>query len=110
MRPRELLARAAAPLIVQWVAAMGAAQAAPAEAARQQPHRAPVAYVGGTIIDGNGGPLIEDGVLVIEGERIAAVGGRGTPIPAQARKVDVRNKYLMPGLMDANVHLLIDVS
>ncbi len=85
-------------LILQLTLGTGAAQAAS------------VAYVGGTIIDGNGGPVIDDGVIVIDGERITAVGGHSTPIPAKARKVDVRTKYIVPGLMDANVHLLIDVN
>jgi imidazolonepropionase-like amidohydrolase len=62
---------------------------------------------GGTIIDGNGGKPIADGVLVIDGKRIQAVGPRGrVTIPAGAEVIDVRGKYIVPGLMDANVHLV----
>jgi imidazolonepropionase-like amidohydrolase len=67
-----------------------------------------VAIVGGTIIDGNGGALVRDGVIVIENERISAIGGRSTPIPRDARRIAAAGKYIMPGLMDANVHLVLD--
>jgi imidazolonepropionase-like amidohydrolase len=68
----------------------------------------PIAIVGGTIIDGNGGRPIENGVLLIEGKRIIAVGGRSMALPPQARKISAAGRYVMPGLMDANVHLVID--
>jgi imidazolonepropionase-like amidohydrolase len=64
------------------------------------------ALVGATVIDGNGGPPIADAVLVIDGARIAAVGPRGaTAIPAGARQVDVHGQWILPGLIDTNVHL-----
>jgi imidazolonepropionase-like amidohydrolase len=65
-----------------------------------------VALVGGTLIDGNGGPPLKNAVLVMEGERITAVGPRGRiEVPADAEVFDVSGQYLLPGLMDANVHL-----
>lgn len=67
-----------------------------------------VAIVGATIIDGNGGKPIENGVILIEGKRVAAVGDRRLTIPAAAARIDARGKYVIPGLMDANVHLLLD--
>jgi imidazolonepropionase-like amidohydrolase len=66
------------------------------------------AIVGGTVIDGNGGKPIENGTLIVEGKRILAVGGRSTPVPRHAETVDARGKYVIPGLMDANVHLVYD--
>ncbi len=68
-----------------------------------------IAIVGGTIIDGNGGKPIENGVIVIDNKRIAAVGARSTPVPSQARTISAAGKYVIPGLMDANVHLVLDV-
>jgi len=68
-------------------------------------HADPVAIVGGTLLDGNGGPPVEDAVVVIRGERIEAVGGPATPVPEGARRVDATGRYIIPGLMDANVHL-----
>ena len=65
-----------------------------------------IALVGGTVIDGNGGAPTPDAVVVIEGGRITAVGARGrAAIPAGARQVDVRGQWILPGLIDTNVHL-----
>ncbi len=85
-----------------WIAALLLAAVHPVDAQT-------VAIVGGTVIDGNGGEPIKDGVVVIEGARIAAVGGRTITIPAQARRISAAGKYVMPGLMDANVHLVLDM-
>jgi imidazolonepropionase-like amidohydrolase len=44
--------------------------------------------------------IIEDGVLVMAGGRIVAVGGPGTRIPTGARIYDARGKTVYPGLFD----------
>ena len=63
------------------------------------------AFVGGTIVDGRGGPPIPDGVLVVDGDRIAAVGPRDTvPVPQGADVVDTTGRFLLPGLIDVHVH------
>lgn len=65
-----------------------------------------LAFVGGTIIDGNGGPPIRDGTLVVVGDRIAAVGPRdGVRLPEGARRIDSRGRFLTPGFIDTNVHV-----
>jgi imidazolonepropionase-like amidohydrolase len=64
------------------------------------------AIVGGTVIDGNGGPPIADAVVIISGTRIAAVGRRSSvSIPTGARQIDARGRWIVPGLIDTNVHL-----
>lgn len=51
------------------------------------------------------GGIIEDGVVVIRGDRIAAVGRRGeVQVPAGAKTVDVSGKTIIPGLVDAHAH------
>ena len=61
---------------------------------------------GGTLIDGNGGAPVSDAVVVVSGSRITAVGPRSTtPIPAGAAVIDAQGKFLVPGLVDTNVHL-----
>jgi imidazolonepropionase-like amidohydrolase/Tol biopolymer transport system component len=51
------------------------------------------------------GGIIEDGVIVVRGDRIVAVGPRGkVQIPADAKTVDVAGKTIMPGLVDAHAH------
>lgn len=67
-----------------------------------------LAVVGGTVIDGNGGKPIENGVVLIDNKRILAVGGKSTAIPPQAHTISAAGKYVIPGLMDANVHLVQD--
>jgi imidazolonepropionase-like amidohydrolase len=72
----------------------------------QTPAVTRTAIVGGTVIDGNGGPPIADAVVVIDGARISAVGPRtAVTIPTGARQVDARGRWLIPGLIDTNVHL-----
>jgi imidazolonepropionase-like amidohydrolase len=65
-----------------------------------------VALTGGKIVTlaGYDGGVIENGVIVIEGNRIAAVGGPDTPIPAGADRVDLAGKTVIPGLIDAHAH------
>ncbi|MBY8823150.1 amidohydrolase family protein [Sphingomonas colocasiae] len=66
-----------------------------------------VAITGARIVtmrDDTGG-IIDDGVIVIERDRIAAIGARGqVQIPAGARLVDAAGKTIIPGLVDAHAH------
>ena len=51
------------------------------------------------------GGVIENGVVVVEGNRIRAVGAAGeVAIPAGAATVDVSGKTIIPGLIDAHAH------
>ena len=69
------------------------------------------AIIGATLIDGTGGAPVKDAVIVIDGRKIAAVGPRDrVTIPTGARKVNVAGKYIIPGMMDANVHLVLGSS
>ncbi|KGE02745.1 amidohydrolase family protein [Pseudohaliea rubra] len=64
------------------------------------------ALVGGTVVDLGGGPALEDAVVLVDGDRISAIGARGTvDIPAEAERVDAAGKWLVPGLMNMHVHL-----
>ena len=49
--------------------------------------------------------VINDGVIVIDGNRIAAIGAAGqVAIPADAQKLDARGKTIIPGLIDVHWH------
>jgi len=67
-----------------------------------------LALVGGQIIDGDEGPPIPDGVILVAGDRIAAVGRRSElAVPAGVPVIDTRGMSVMPGLADMHVHLMI---
>lgn len=64
-----------------------------------------VALVGARVITMAGEEVIEDGVIVIEDNRIAAVGLRGeVDIPASAKRIDVSGHTITPGFIDAHAH------
>ncbi len=59
----------------------------------------------GTVIIGNGADPILDGVVVIQGDRIVAVGPRtGFKIPSSAQEVDAIDGTILPGIFNAHVH------
>jgi imidazolonepropionase-like amidohydrolase len=73
----------------------------------QQPAQQGRALViqGGTLIDVRQGTLTRDSVVVIEGERITAVGAAGqVTVPAGAQVINAGDKFVMPGLWDAHAH------
>jgi imidazolonepropionase-like amidohydrolase len=58
----------------------------------------------GALIDGSGGAPLRPGAVLIEGDRIRAVGAR-IDAPADAERIDVPNATITPGLIDCHVHL-----
>lgn len=64
-----------------------------------------IALVGGRMIDGNGGAPLEDSVVILDGDRITAIGTAGdVPIPSGAQVIDTNGMTVMPGLVDVHVH------
>jgi imidazolonepropionase-like amidohydrolase/Tol biopolymer transport system component len=66
-----------------------------------------IALVGARIITMGGSEargVIENGTILIEGNRIAAV-GRSVAVPAGAQRIDVRGKTIIPGLIDVHAHV-----
>ena len=69
---------------------------------------ATLALVGGRILDGFGGPAIEDGVVLIAGERIVAVGTQSeVDVPAGTEVISTQGMTVLPGLFDMHVHTQI---
>ena len=67
------------------------------------------ALVGGTLIDGYGSTPLRNSVVIIEGERIKAVGQVGTlAIPPGAEVISTEGMSVLPGLWDMHVHLMIN--
>jgi len=82
--------------IVLWGAALAA----------QTPPPAPIVLHAARLLEVDTGALLEPGEILVEGERIRAV-GRSVDHPAAARVVDLGDVTLMPGLIDAHVHLFL---
>jgi imidazolonepropionase-like amidohydrolase len=68
-----------------------------------------IALVGGTLVDGTLRDPIADSVILVEGERIAAVGSVDTlPVPAGTEVISTEGMTVLPGLWDMHVHLMIN--
>ena len=63
------------------------------------------AFVGATVIDVTGKPSIANATVVTSGGKITAVGPSDqVNIPADAQRIDVKGKYIIPGLWDMHAH------
>ncbi|MCU0622237.1 MAG: amidohydrolase family protein [Gemmatimonadaceae bacterium] len=66
------------------------------------------ALVGGTLIDGHGGPPVRNSVVLVRGETIQAIGTVGTlAVPAGATTISTEGMTVLPGLWDMHVHLML---
>ena len=64
------------------------------------------AIVGATLVDLDGEANLTDAVVLVEGERISAIGARGElSIPNGAEVIDAAGTWLIPGMMNMHVHL-----
>ncbi|HXA17923.1 MAG TPA: amidohydrolase family protein [Thermoanaerobaculia bacterium] len=64
-----------------------------------------LALTGARIITMHGDEVIADGTVVIDRNRITAVGPRAsTAVPADAKVIDVAGKTIMPGIVDVHWH------
>ena len=87
-----VLAMAAVPVFAQRQAAQTPAKTVVLKAAR--------------MLDVRAGKVVEPGLVVVMGDRIAAVGGAA---PEGAEVIDLGDMTLMPGMIDAHVHLFLHV-
>ncbi|HEU0013685.1 MAG TPA: amidohydrolase family protein [Longimicrobium sp.] len=79
---------------------LAAAAAAAPLGAQEQPH----AFRGATLLPISG-PPVANGVLVVQGGKITAIGGPETAVPAGAVVHDLAGKTVMPGLVDTHSHI-----
>ena len=68
-------------------------------------HAPTLAILGATLIDGTGAAPVADSAVVIHNGSIVAVGPRNSvKVPKDARVVDGKGKFLLPGLWDMHAH------
>src|SRR5215475_11272648 len=66
------------------------------------------ALVGGTLIDGYGGPPIRNSVILIDGGNLVAVGQMGSlPVPPGTEIISTEGMSVLPGLWDMHVHTML---
>lgn len=64
------------------------------------------ALVGATVVNLNGQSPLRNSVVIVQGERIVAIGGANDlDVPNEAEVIDASGKWLIPGLMNMHVHL-----
>jgi imidazolonepropionase-like amidohydrolase len=72
----------------------------------QQPASAPIVLHAARLLQVDTGTLLQPGEILVEGERIRAV-GRSVDHPQRAKIIDLGDATLLPGLIDAHVHLFL---
>jgi imidazolonepropionase-like amidohydrolase len=73
-------------------------------AAAEDPPKPRIAVRAARLLNVRTGQLLADPVVVVAGDRIESVGG---PVPPDARTIDLGDRVLLPGLVDAHTHILL---
>jgi imidazolonepropionase-like amidohydrolase len=75
-------------------------------AAAQQPPPAPIVLHAARLLNVATGEIVSPGEVLVEGERIKAV-GKQVDHPQGAKTIDLGDTTILPGLIDAHVHLFL---
>lgn len=63
----------------------------------------PLVFDNANLIDGIGDKALRGVTIVVDGGRIVSVGGKGAA-PGDARRIDLKSRWVLPGFVDAHVH------
>ena len=86
--------------------ALASASSAQQPAPQPAPPPTPIVLRAARLVDGSGSAPIANGIVVVTGNRITAVGRSGAvTVPANAQTIDLGDATLMPGLIDAHTHI-----
>jgi imidazolonepropionase-like amidohydrolase len=72
------------------------------------PSQAPLALTNASVVDVRNGTVTRGATVLMRGGRIESIGPpspRGSDPPADVRSLDLRGRYVVPGLIDAHVHI-----
>src|SRR5690349_24939206 len=91
-----------------WLVLIALAAVAPLPQAWSRASPRPVVIRGCSVLDVAAGEMRADRTVVLDGGKIRAVGAPGDPVetPAGATTIAAEGKFLIPGLIDAHVHLV----
>jgi imidazolonepropionase-like amidohydrolase len=104
--PIDIGAQASYPVGMTRSLSLLAIFAAATLAAAQQPASAPIVLHAARLLDVATGQIVAPGEVLVEGERIKAV-GKQVDHPAGAKTIDLGDTTILPGLIDAHVHLFL---
>jgi imidazolonepropionase-like amidohydrolase len=62
----------------------------------------------GHLLDVKTGKTAANQTIIIQGDKIASIGGSNTQVPAGAQVIDLPNATVLPGLIDAHTHLTMN--
>src|ERR671925_219169 len=65
----------------------------------------PIALKAARLFDGTSDTLVRNAVVIVDGNRITAL--NPASIPANARVIDLGDATILPGFIDAHVHLTV---
>ncbi len=85
---------------------MASALALASAVAAQQPATAPIVLHAARLLQVDTGKMLQPGEILVEGERIKAV-GVSVDHPQGVKIIDLGDATLLPGLIDAHVHLFL---
>jgi imidazolonepropionase-like amidohydrolase len=77
-----------------------------AAAAAQQPAHSPIVLHAARLLEVDTGKVLTPGEVLVDGQRIRAIGS-SVEHPAGAKVIDLGDTTLLPGMIDAHVHLFL---
>jgi imidazolonepropionase-like amidohydrolase len=80
----------------------------PALTAAPTPNEGRLWLTGARVFDGTGGPVRDGAAVLVENGVIRRVGSASEPCPEGAGQLDLQQRTLMPGLIEAHTHILTD--
>ena len=64
-----------------------------------------IVFLEANVIDGTADEVIPNVSVLVDNGKIQAIGNEDMTIPQNAKVVNLKGRYLMPGMIDAHVHI-----